>query len=97
MKSINISNDIIPIGEFKTSLSKWLKNVQNTGRPLIITKNGKPAGVVLSPSEYDELMHNKLFIDSVIRGLSDAESGNVYSTNELREELNKRRDIKKSK
>ena len=97
MKSINISNDIIPIGEFKTSLSKWLKNVQNTGHPLIITQNGRPAGVVLSPAEYDELMHKKLFIDSVIRGLSDAESGNVYSTNELREELNKRRDIKKSK
>ena len=93
MKSINISNDIIPIGEFKTSLSKWLKNVQNTGHPLIITQNGRPAGVVLSPSEYDELVHKKLFIDSVIRGLSDAESGNVYSTNELREELNKRRDI----
>ena len=97
MKSINISNDIIPIGEFKTSLSKWLKNVQNTGHPLIISQNGRPAGVVLSPAEYDELMHKKLFIDSVIRGLSDAESGNVYSTNELREELNKRRDIKKSK
>jgi len=97
MKSINISNDIIPIGEFKTSLSKWLKNVQNTGHPLIITQNGRPAGVVLSPSEYDELVHKKLFIDSVIRGLSDAESGNVYSTNELRVELNKRRDIKKSK
>lgn len=97
MKSINISNDIIPIGEFKTSLSKWLKNVQNTGHPLIITQNGRPAGVVLSPSEYDELIHKKLFIDSVIRGLSDAESGNVYSTNELRVELNKRRDIKKSK
>lgn len=91
MKNLNISNDIIPIGEFKTSLSKWLKNVQNTGHPLIITQNGRPSGVLLSPSEYDELMYKKLFIDSVIRGLSDAATGNVYSTNELKEELNKRR------
>ena len=97
MKNINISNDIIPIGEFKTSLSKWLKNVRNTGHPLIITQNGRPTGVVLSPSEYDELMHKKLFIDSVIRGLADAESGNIYSTNEFREELNKRRAIGNSK
>ena len=71
--------------------------LQRLNIPLIITQNGRPAGVVLSPSEYDELMHKKLFIDSVIRGISDAESGNVYSTDELREELNKRRDIKKSK
>ena len=91
MKNINISKDIIPIGEFKKSLSKWLKNVQNTGHPLIITQNGRPAGVLLSPSEYDELIHKKLFIDSVNRGLSDAESGNVYTTNKLREELKKKR------
>lgn len=97
MKNLNISNDIIPIGEFKTSLSKWIKSVQNTGHPLIITQNGRPAGVLLSPSEYDELMYKKLFIDSVIRGLSDAASGNVYSTNELKEELNKRRALRISK
>lgn len=97
MKNLNISNDIIPIGEFRTSLSKWLRNVQDTGHPLIITQNGRPAGVLLSPSEYDELIHRKLFIDSVDRGLSDAESGYVYSTNDLREELRKRRVKRDSK
>ena len=91
MKQLNISNNIVPIGEFKSSLSKWLKNIRNTGHPLVITQNGKPAGVLLSPSEYDELVHKKHFIDSVNRGLSDAESGNVYSTKELKRELDKRR------
>ena len=69
MKDINVSNDIIPLGEFKTSISKWLKNVQITGHPLIITQNGRPAGVLLSPSEYDDLIHKKQFIHSVNRGI----------------------------
>jgi len=85
MNNLRVSNDIIPIGEFKISLSKWFKNVQNTGHPLIITQNGRPAGVLISPSEYDELVYRKLFLDSVSRGLSDIESGNVYSTKELKE------------
>jgi len=97
MKFLNISNDIIPIGEFKTSISKWLRKIQKTGHPLIITQNGRPAGVVLSPSEYDELVHGKQFTDSIIRGLSDAELGNVYSTDELKEELNKRRAARDSR
>ena len=97
MNYLNISSDIIPIGEFKTSLSKCLKNVRNTGHPLVITQNGKPAGVLISPSEYDELVHKKLFIDSVSRGLSDIESCNAYSTPELKEELNKRRAVRSSK
>jgi prevent-host-death family protein len=97
MSKLNVSNDIIPIGEFKISLSKWLKNVQNTGHPLVITQNGRPAGVLISPSEYDELVHNKLFLNSVNRGLSDIESGNVYSTKELKEELKEKRSIRNSK
>ena len=97
MKKFDVSNDIIPIGEFKISLSKWLKNAHNTGHPLVITQNGRPAGVLMSPSEYDELVNKKLFLNSVNRGLSDIESGNVYSTKELKEELKDRRAIRNSK
>lgn len=97
MNKLNVSNDIIPIGEFKISLSKWLKNVKNTGHPLVITQNGRPAGVLISPSEYDELVHKKLFLNSVNRGLSDIESGNVYSTKELKKELKERRAVRNSK
>jgi len=96
MKNITVSSDIIPIGEFKTNLSKCLRNVRETGHPLVITQNGRPAGVLLSPAEYDELIHNKLFIDSIDRGISDANSGNVYSTDQLREELEKRRVLRES-
>ncbi len=91
MKQLNISKDIVPISEFKSSLSKWLKNIQNTWHPLVITQNGRPASVLLSPSEYDELVYKRDFLDSVKRGISDAESGNIYSTKELKEELDKRR------
>ncbi len=97
MKQISISNDIVPIGEFKTSISKWLKSIRDTGHPLVITQNGKPAGVLLSPSEYDALVHRKNFIDSINRGLADADSGNVYSSEELQEELQKRRMQRGSK
>lgn len=91
MRTFNVSNDIIPISEFKTKISKWLKTINQTKHPLIITQNGKPAGVLLSPSEYDELIHKKLFIESVNRGLSDIESGDIYSTKQVKDELKKRR------
>jgi antitoxin YefM len=84
MKTISISNDIVPIAEFKTSISKWFKNIKNTGHPLIITQNGKPAGVLLSPSDYDELVYRRSFLDSIGRGISDADSGRTYSTEEIK-------------
>jgi antitoxin YefM len=80
MKSISVENDIMPVGAFKIQMAKCLKKVQTSGHPLIITQNGKPAGVLLAPKEYDELIYRKEFLDSVQRGLTDAELGRTYST-----------------
>jgi prevent-host-death family protein len=91
MKVMSVTNDIVPIGKFKTGISKWFKTVHDTGRPLIITQNGKPAGVLLSPSEYDELVYKRAFLESISRGIADAESGRIYGSKELKEEIGKRR------
>lgn len=92
MKTISITNDIVPIAEFKTSISKWFKSLKATGHPLIITQNGKPAGVLLSPGDYDALVYKKSFLDSVGQGIADAESGKTLQTNEVRMALKARRN-----
>ena len=91
MRTISISNDIVPIAEFKTNISKWFKTLQTSGHPLIITQNSKPAGVLLSAADYDELVYRKSFLDSVDRGVADAESGRTLTTDELRRSLRARR------
>ena len=92
MKTISITNDIVPIAEFQTSISKWFKSLKATGHPLIITQNGKPAGVLLSPGDYDALVYKKSFLDSVGKGIADAESGKTLQTNEVRMALKTRRN-----
>ena len=94
MRTLNISNDIIPIGEFKLKLAQWFNNVRTTNLPLVITQNGKPAGVLISPTEYDELTNNKLFMDSVSRGLEDRENGATLSSSDLKAQLQKIREQK---
>jgi prevent-host-death family protein len=95
MKNIQIASDIIPLGEFKTGLSACMKKIQATGQPLIITQNGRPAGVLLSPVEYDNLVYRKQFIESVEQGLAAAESGEVYSAEEVRKMFAEKRVYEK--
>lgn len=97
MKNINIENDIIPIGEFKANLSKWMKNIQHSDHPVIITQNGRPAGVLLSPREFDLLNYNQSLKSSVERGLQNIEDGQIYSTEELKSELANKRSLRTSK
>jgi len=91
MKPIHITNDIIPVAEFKTRISKYLNEIRATGRPMIITQNGKPAGVLLAPDDFDELVYQKSLIESITRGLADIEKNDLYTTDELKAELAKRR------
>lgn len=93
MKTISISNDIVPIAEFKTNISKWFKTLQTSGHPLIITQNSRPAGVLLSTADYDELVCRKSFLDAIERGMADAEGGRTQTTDELRKSLQARRSV----
>ncbi len=84
MREISITNDIIPVGQIKTYLAKYLKQVNENKNSLIITQNGKPAGVLISPDEFDQLREIKSFIESISKGLSDSEKGEKYSSGEIK-------------
>ena len=91
MIKTQLSSNTIPLREFKTTIATCLKNAQEYGHPLIITQHGKPAGVLLSPTEYDALLYQQQLIASIQRGLADVDAGKVYSTDEVRATLAEKR------
>ena len=91
MKTLSVATGIVPIAEFKSGISRWFKEIRDSGNPLVITQNGKPAGVLLSPQEYDALVYRRDFLDSVERGLDDARSGRCMDTQTVRAALRVRR------
>jgi len=91
MRTITISQDIIPVGEFKTGISKWLRSIRNTNHPVVITQNGRPAGVLITPEEYDKLTYTKMFSESINRGIQDINTGNIFSTTELKDKIQEAR------
>jgi len=83
MKPIQVSEDIVSLSDFKNHASKMLRQAQNSRRPIIITQNGKPAGVLISPAEFDFLTEQSRFIKAVKSGLTDVEQGRVLTDEEL--------------
>lgn len=83
MKPIHVSEDIVSLSDFKNHASKMLRQAQTSGRPIIITQNGKPAGVLISPAEFDFLSEKNRFITAVKSGAADIEQGRIVSDEEL--------------
>jgi antitoxin YefM len=95
MKAIKLS-DIVTIGEFKSHAATWLDRVRQSGQPVVITQNGKPAGVILSPSEYERLQYREALSASIDRGISQLDSGQGIETAELERSLKKQLEVQKA-
>jgi prevent-host-death family protein len=87
MANLRVSEDIVPIGQFKAQAARWLKHAGDTSQPIVITQNGRPAGVLLSPAEYDRLVERERFLADVRDGLGDLSAGKSIDTAALRKRL----------
>ncbi len=83
MKQIRISQNIVPLSTFKNQASKLLSDIRQSHQPLVITQNGKAAGVLLSPAEFDRFTEKIRFMEAVERGLQDVQSGRILPDDEL--------------
>jgi prevent-host-death family protein len=52
---IDITQDIQPLTTFRNNSVKMLQQLKETGRPIILTVNGKAAATILSAAEYQRL------------------------------------------
>ncbi|MCP5109996.1 MAG: type II toxin-antitoxin system Phd/YefM family antitoxin, partial [bacterium] len=77
--------------EFKAQASRLLARLARDQQTLVITQNGRPAGVLLAPAEYDRLREQQRFLESVAAGIADADAGRVMTTAELQSRLAERR------
>jgi len=87
MKPIQIADDIIPLARFKAHASQVLKQLHEQQRPVVITQNGKPAGVLITPEDFDQVQQHRRVVAAIREGLDDVEAGRVINDEDLDAEL----------
>ena len=90
MKPVLLSEDVLPIGEFKTQASRVLRKLRQSQRPVVITQNGKPAAVLITPEEFDQMRERDRFVAAVREGLADSKAGRVLEDDEVERILDER-------
>ena len=90
MRPIRVSEDFVPVSEFKAQAAEWFRRAAETGGPVVVTQNGKPAGVLLSPRAFDELTERARFVEAVEEGLADASADRVLTGDEVERRLRER-------
>ena len=79
----------ISISEAKARLTKLLAEVEELGEEVVITRSGRPAGVLMSFREYEglletlEILADQDLARSIENGLSEVAAGKLVSEEEV--------------
>lgn len=87
---MNLSRDIRPLTEFKRNTLEFLAQLKATGRPVILTINGKAELVVQDAASYQQLfdLADRLeMIQTVKEGLASIDRGEGRPMDEVFDEL----------
>lgn len=90
----------IPVREFRSNLAELLSDVADRRDHVVVTRNGRPAAVLVPIDEYEaleetaEILSDAGTMDALRAGLDELERGEAVEFDELRRELAERRATK---
>ena len=75
MRHLVIEQDIRPLSEFRSGIASFIKQVDETRRPLVITQHGKGVGVLLSVAGYQAMQEKIEMLEDIQTSISQLAEG----------------------
>ncbi len=93
---MGIREEIRPVTYLKSRAADLLGQINETRRPVVITQNGEPRGVLQDPVSYEQTRSAISLLKLLVQGEEDSRRGKTVPAGEVfagvRERLNKRRE-----
>ena len=65
MERINLAEDVQPLSAFRKRASALIDQVQQTRRPLVLTRNGKSAAIVLDARAFEQMVERLELLEDI--------------------------------
>lgn len=79
---LDITKDIRPISDFKRKTPDFVKQLKKTGKPVVLTMNGRAEIVIQDAASYQrmaEVVERALEVEAIREGLREVENGDTMS------------------
>ena len=80
---MKLTEDIKPVTYMKTRAAELLRTLGETRRPVVITQNGEPKGVLLDVASYQELRDGVLLLKLAAQGEADVRAGRTVGQSQV--------------
>ena len=94
MFTFKSSEDVVSLSEFRAKLSDFVVQARTHHRPLLLTQNGRAAGVFVDACAWDELqekLERMAAFEDLLVSEGEADRGETISLEALEKEIKERR------
>ena len=93
---MDLGRDIHPLTDFKKNTPEFLRQLKETGNPVVLTINGKAELVVQDAASYQKLLdlaEEAKVLEGIRQGLEDLKAGRTIGLEEFKEHVRKKHGI----
>ena len=88
METLDVNN-IRPLTDFRNNMKEYIKELNRSKKPILLTQHGKSAAVLLHAEKFQEMQDQIEFMRRVGKGLEDYKQNRVHSVPDVFKAIDK--------
>lgn len=75
MTRVRVDEDIRPLSEFRAGVAKFVKQIHETRRPMVLTQRGRGVAVLIDVQEYEKMQERLEVLEEIYRAEEQIANG----------------------
>ena len=84
MQPIKLDEDIRPLSEFRASVASFIRQVNDTHRPMVLTQHGRGVAVLIDIREFEAMRERLALLEDVAIARAQVAAGQVVPHEEAK-------------
>ena len=72
---IRVDEDIRPLSEFRAGVASFVSQIQETGRPMVLTQHGRGVAILMDAHGYSEMQERLALLEDIFKAEAEIASG----------------------
>ena len=87
MQPLKLDEDIRPLSEFRSGVASFIKQVNDTRRPLVLTQHGRGVAVVVDIREFEAMRERLAILDDIAISRAQLAAGEGVAHDEAKRQV----------
>lgn len=85
MSKLRVDEDIRPLSDFRAGIASFVKQVNETHRPMVLTQRGRGVAVLVGVHQYQNMEERLELLEDIYRAEAQIEAGEGISHEKAKE------------